>query len=342
MSTTVQGLRDFRGHIRHWMTHSGASLVVMVERDPSAFQLQTEWRAAGIDITIIESKADQQERTASLLTATYSFAKSRRLPTEWIIISDDNTFFPSIPRLLSRLAVYDHRVPFYIGAVSEPTKDLFEIGVFAYGGGGMVFSMPLLEELQPHVGECIELESDGGPDMRIARCVYRYTRTRLTIDWEMHQCDLLGDMDGMYESGFKPLTLHHWHDWAKLPADKVGLISPITGSENLFQRWRSADGRWVLTNGFSIVEFPGGIRPDMSKMEFTWAGEMKQFEQSLGAFREKLQKDTEKVSYRFVHAVHETSAVHQYYAHYDGDKIDRVIELIWLKDGRPYRIHGMN
>ncbi|KAI9841387.1 MAG: hypothetical protein M1837_000719 [Sclerophora amabilis] len=344
MATTVERLRRNHGHMRHWMSHSKASIVAVVEEDPTASDLEADWRREGIQIAITTSDASFQDRLIGLLNTTYSYAVSNGLPTEWVILTDDDTFFPSIPRLLSRLARYDHREPFYIGGLSEPRIDFGLIGCFAFGGGGMVFSMPLIEELAPHVDDCIKNTGAPGGDWRIGQCVYRYTRTRLTTEWGLHQLDLTGDIGGLFESGFSPLSLHHWRGWKgwkDIPMDKVGLVSPISGSENLFNRWASADGQWIFTNGFSIVQYADGIRPDMSKMELTFNGEMEAFEHALGPFRPKLEPDEEKTSYLFVHALEDDLAVRQYYAHHDGDVIDRVIELVWLKDGKPYQLNAL-
>ena len=119
----------------------------------------------------------------------------------------------------------------------------------------MVFSSALVKELGPQMPDCIATANvNWGGDGRLAECVTRYTRTRLTYLRDLHQMDIVGDQSGIYESGFKPLTLHHWRGWANIPMDKVAQLAALTGGRGLFQRWRFSDG-WVLTAGYSLVRY---------------------------------------------------------------------------------------
>lgn len=260
LATDIDRLRQNLLHMRHWMTHSGTSVLALIPPHRDAHRLQKNWRNMGIDITVLESNESFFDRLLRLIPAMKHLDASTKTTTqyttEWFMIVDDDTFVPSVPRLASALAAYDHTRSFYIGGISEPKGDLSNIGMFAFGGAGMAFSSALVADLAPKIPECIRTATVGwGGDGRLAECVSRYSRTRLTYLRDLHQMDLVGDQSGVYESGFKPATLHHWRGWAEVPMGKVARVAEVTGEEALFQRWRFADG-WVLTNGFSLVHYP--------------------------------------------------------------------------------------
>lgn len=352
LATDLQRLRDNLGHMRLWMGSKGVSVLAIVPPDGGAKELQASWRKMDIDITIIERDASFFDRLLSLVPDMFDLARNHyRGDIEWYTILDDDTFLPSVSRFASTLAGYDHERPFYIGGISEPKADLSGIGYFAYGGAGMVFSSALVEELAPNIPDCIATANvNWGGDGRLAECVTRYTRTRLTYLRDLHQMDILGDQSGIYESGFKPLSLHHWRGWADIPMPKVAEIAALTGGRGLFQRWRFSDG-WVLTNGYSLVKYhslakkldedehihigeedPSEI--DFAKMEFTWnEGQMSgDFDHSLGPFRPRLGPD-QKTAWFFVDSLMEsdnTGPVRQLYLRQDGQHgLPEVIELVW-------------
>ena len=163
---------------------------------------------AGIDITVVERDASFFDRLLGLVPDMLNLTETAyNGDIDWYTIVDDDTFIPSVSRFASTLAGYDHERPFYIGGLSEPKADLSGIGMFAYGGAGMVFSSGLVKELAPQMPDCIATANvEWGGDGRLAECVHRYTRTRLTYLRDLHQMDIVGDQSGIYESGFKPLT----------------------------------------------------------------------------------------------------------------------------------------
>lgn len=352
LATDVGRLRDNLNHMQLWMLAKGVGVLAIVPPDPGAKELQDSWQEIGIDITIIEREASFFDRLLSLIPDMLTLAEQRHNgDIEWYTILDDDTFIPSIARFASTLAGYDHERPFYIGGISEPKADLSGIGYFAYGGAGMIFSSALVQELAPSMPDCIATANvDWGGDGRLAECVTRYTRTRLTYLRDLHQMDIVGDQSGIYESGFKPLTLHHWRGWANIPMHKVAQIAALTGGRGLFQRWRFSDG-WVLTNGYSLVKYTALAKSsrnedkrdgkqdasdvDFAKMEFTFDnGAMNDFEHSLGPFRPRMGPE-EKISWFFVDSLVESSKngpVRQLYIRRDGrGGLPEVIELVWSK-----------
>lgn len=281
LATDVQRLRDNLNHMQLWMRSKGVSVFALVPPDGGAPELEESWRKLGIDITIVQREASFFDRLLSLVPDMLELAKSRYSgDIDWYTILDDDTFIPSVSRFASTMAGYDHERPFYIGGLSEPKADLSGIGYFAYGGAGMIFSAGLVQELAPHIPDCMATANvNWGGDGRLAECVMRYTRTRLTYLRDLHQMDIVGDQSGIYESGFKPLSLHHWRGWANIPMPKVAEVAALTGGRGLFQRFRFSDG-YVLTNGYSLVRYEAlakkagegaGPEPiDFTKTEFTW------------------------------------------------------------------------
>ena len=350
LATEVQRLRDNLDHMKHWAANTGLELLALTPPDPGAEQLARDWRAMGIKLTLVHESTPFLDRLVALLPAMRSHAEKQRLSAEWYMIVDDDTFLPSVSRLASALAAYDHTHPFYIGGISEPRADLSSIGYFAYGGAGIIFSSALAQQVSPHFPrDCLEQGTvTWGGDGRIAECVQRFSTTRLTYLRDLHQMDIVGDMSGIYESGFKPLTLHHWRGWANIPMPKVALVAAVTGGRGLFQRWRFADN-WVLTNGYSLVHYEqaaldGAVKStedggrevedgiDFSKTEFTWEnGGPGDFEHSLGPFRRRLGV-AEKASWLFIDAEEDESAVSQFYLRKEGQaKVPEVIELVWIR-----------
>ena len=349
LATDVSRLEDNLDHMKLWMRSKGVHILTIVPPDSGAKKLQEAWRDLGIDITIVERDASFFDRLLSLVPEMLKLAEyQHKGDIEWYTILDDDTFIPSISRFASVLNAYDYERPFYIGGISEPKADLSGIGYFAYGGAGMIFSSGLVKELAPKVPECIEQASvEWGGDGRLAECVTRYSRTRLTYLRDLHQMDIVGDQSGIYESGFKPLTLHHWRGWANIPMPKVGQIAALTGGRGLFQRWRFSDG-YVLTNGFSLVKYGSLARRsdtnslsdvelrdeiDFTKTEFTWDnGVMSEFEHSLGPFRPRLTAD-QKITWLFVDGQAENSEdglVRQFYVRKEGRQgLPEVVELAW-------------
>lgn len=354
LATTVERLESSFAHMRHWLPRSGISLLAIVPPSPRNARLLRDWRLYGVDITLIESRTEFVDRLISLFREMYDHAETLTPYPKWFCIADDDTFFPSISRLRAGLDAFDAKRPFWLGALSEATDRIEKHGYIAFGGAGMFFSPPLLAQIAPFSAECLKKAPDKEyGDSVIAFCVESHSRTRLTSLLGLHQLDLFGDASGVYESGFKPLSLHHWEKkrWGPashdVPMDRIALVANITGDEALFQRWRFADG-WVITNGYSVVRYnlnndigqdfaaiadgdDSGVEFD--KMEFTWDGPEKFFTQSLGPFRRKLTSE-EKKSWLFVDSMitEDTGSVRQLHMRKeDSNGMLELLELVWLK-----------
>ncbi|CAA6666961.1 unnamed protein product [Spirodela intermedia] len=135
------------------------------------------------------------------------------LPAEarWFIMGDDDTvFFPE--NLLRVLSKYDHRQPYYIGAVSEShLQNIFFSYGMAYGGGGFAVSRPLAEELAAMQDGCLSrYPALYGSDDRIQACMAELG-VPLTREPGFHQYDVYGSLLGLLAAHpVAPLvSLHH-------------------------------------------------------------------------------------------------------------------------------------
>ncbi|KAI3394931.1 hypothetical protein diail_2103 [Diaporthe ilicicola] len=273
--------------------------------------------------------------------------------THWLGILDDDTFLPAIEPLSAALAGHDHTRPAYLGDLSESFAAT-RFGMAAFGGAGIFVSVPLAEELEPHLGGCL---SGRGGDMQLMECVHDHTHARLERVKGLQQQDMHGNMDGFFESGWRFLTLHHWKSWYEKPVLDMARVALVCGGCFL-QRWRFPDfggvdrnetemgGPWdlgddsgaskaevVFTNGYSIARYPNGA-PRMDQMEGTWEGaETKDYRWSLGPIRPKLGKE-DKTTWTLVESAtdEKTGGLTQIYVYKDDagtDPVDEVIELVW-------------
>lgn len=97
-------------------------------------------------------------------------------------------------------------------------------------------------------------------------------------------------------------------------------------------RWRF-EGDLVLSNGYSVSEYPKGItEKDLRAVEQTWPGDKHKFIHRIGPLREKLGK-SKKRSLGMVETTVLPEGVRQTYVERGEDineGYDRVVELLWL------------
>ncbi|RDW70344.1 hypothetical protein BP5796_08741 [Coleophoma crateriformis] len=334
LQTTIGRLKDTVKHLARWLPHTGAQLFCIVidskdgkevaadEREMA--KVQKAMRDLGISATVMhpvrpiikDKKSDSfAQRYFSLVNVMYAHRDSK---TQWITLIDDDTFFPSMFDLQAMLAKHDSTTPQYIGSLSEDWWAVNHYGLMGFGGAGIILSVPMAGILDNHTEECKENLRTTAGDISIMDCVYRYSPTKLTHVPELHQVDMHGDLSGFYESGRDILSLHHWKEGSaagyKLEMEKMHLVADVCDSCFL-QRWNFND-QVVLSNGFSIVEYPSGLlsgkstgvlsvvpgreveRLDLDRMEETWVDAINVLH-SLAPTRSKLD-EKQKVSYKLL------------------------------------------
>ncbi|KAB8226715.1 hypothetical protein BDV33DRAFT_162642 [Aspergillus novoparasiticus] len=326
VSTSLERLSDSLGPFAHWAGGTGARIFAMVDVVPQKEKLKVLNRAQELDIklTIIESKEEWLDRYFRLTKVLW---ENRDAHTQWAVIIDDDTFFPSMSNLVERLATYDATKPYYIGAPTENWGQMNIFSFMAYGGAGIFLSIPLLQQMNEVYDICYAFKDHG--DKRISQCIYQHTTTKLTWERGLFQVDFGGDVTGFFESGRPlPLSIHHWKSWYDVDVVALGRAAAICGDDCQLQRWRISD-RWYFINGFSLVQYSSPMN-DMIGMEQTWDPSDWARDQgyafSLGPLRPK---DEKKVSFRMKSAVLEGQRLRQIYVHEPDSGNPRILEVVW-------------
>jgi hypothetical protein len=355
VATTAPRLKESLVQMRHWLSDGKASLLALVPTDPMVDEVREQMQAWGIDGVI---KVDDDSFTSRYFNLVDHFQKelqaerAKRPHIRWVGFIDDDTFFPSISDIVETLTKYDHSKPQYVGGISEDLHQIGKHGLFAFGGAGIFVSLPLLDQVHAHFSECQQSEKDVDQgDVKLAHCIYKHTQTKLAMEDGLHQMDFFGDSRGVFESGRRLLSIHHWKTWYHLDVVRLSQISDVCGEHCILQRWKfpSSSGKsLVLTNGYSLVEYQGNV-PNLGETEKTWdvnadfrgheaertfADDEADFAHSLAPLRPKLEEGKDKVSYDLIDAVRETGGgVRQVYVKKGADgEEDDVVELIWAKD----------
>ncbi len=354
MSTLLKRLEDSIPFLERWLAHTDASFFVIVvnseeDRKPDKKKmaaLQSHIRELGIKITLVAplENEDMPHRYFSLVKLLYS---KRDKATQWIAIVDDDTFFPSMHSLVDTLGFYDPRKQQYVGGISEEWWSVVLYGLMGFGGAGIFLSIPTAALIDSNYKICREESGSSAGDMRIMECIQWHSHVKLTPIPDLHQMDMGGDLSGVYESGWRPLSLHHWKaDWWDdkrrdrwFPLDVMHLVADVCG-DCFLQRWRFGEDT-VLSNGYSIATYPNGIsEQELKRPEHTWVGPRRVpdtfnpgYVHSLGSMREPLKVEKEKVQYMFLDAQAVEGGVRQYYLHRGvGDEMDTLVELFWRKE----------
>ncbi|POS73584.1 hypothetical protein DHEL01_v208021 [Diaporthe helianthi] len=388
IATSSERLRTAKPHFAHWMSNSGSPLIALLtdRPDEGAGQTQadleveqaTTWpsliddfASSGIELLLVHPHSPEQSVAQShmmVILDMLAHVRARRTEAaseyaheavdpphngkQWLGILDDDTFLPAIEPLSAALAAHDHTKPAYLGDLSESFAAT-RFGMAAFGGAGIFLSVPLAEELETHLGNCL---SGRGGDMQLMECIHDHTHARLERVKGLMQQDMKGNMDGFFESGWRFLTLHHWKSWYSAPVLDMAYVALVCGGCFL-QRWRFLDfgstsknstdvggsdpgDQWddskaevIFTNGYSIVRYTNGA-PELSLMEGTWDGaDTKDYRWSLGPIRPKLGGEDKK-TWRLVEArMGEGKGTWtQIYVFKDEEKdsaMDEVIELVW-------------
>jgi hypothetical protein len=340
VATPVARLKESSAQFVHWLNGSEAPMYIMSPPDDKTVQMQSYMRDLGIDAKIETSRVRYPLAYFSLIKRLY---ETRQPHTKWLALIDDDTFLPSLPTLVEHLTTtYNAEKQTMVSAMSDNVEQIQTWGVQAFGGGGIFISVPLAARLtQPEIWDkCIDhAKGRSQGDQIISRCLNTFTDIRPMFDAGLHQMDILGPGEtpsGYFESGRRMLTVHHWRTWFKVDIPQSIQVSKACGSEGLFQRWAFPRSNMVLSNGYSIAEYPKGLNEiDFAAVEKTWQGEEAKFLHKIGPLRNPVGQD--KISYRLVASeVVDRWYVRQTYL-YKGDKpvgeeqeMDEVLELLWL------------
>lgn len=332
-----------------WLTDgygrsNGAGLILaLLNSSSSDIDIaRKQLESVGINATVLPSNSslDMPGRYVDLVNMLYN--RPTRDWRKWFVLIDDDTFFPYMHELQRTLSIYDPNLPYYIGTFTERMDwMLSNHAPFAYGGGGVFLSLPTLQKvteapcLAKNLDGTYVLNADQG-DRLLYNCIHHYTDVALTHLPQLHQLDQFGDPSGFYESGFQPLSLHHYKSWHKFSPEPAHLVADACGEDCFLQRFKFMDN-FILTNGYSLAQYPHGIDFDPGLVEHTFeAGESDNkdleetvFSYAFGQLRPGLSKTGRKRSWELIGARREGQGrIKQVY-------LKRKNDERWRKEGDP-------
>lgn len=347
----------------YWLTdgkgNSNGGKLVLLLLDATEDQIlhaKTILHHAGIDVDVFHSDSSMEMAVRYLTLIPTLYNHPERQSKKWLVSCDDDTFFPSVHALTKKFEAYDPSEMLYIGTLSEDVNNVDRHGSQAFGGAGVFLSVPLAEQITKDYETCKtdekihESNSGWGPqgDILLRKCIYENTDVRLSILRGLYQLDLYGDPSGFYESGIKPISLHHfkgggWH--SALPWEYTK-IAHICGEDCTLQRFQTSDN-FIISTGFSVAQYPQGINFNLAQMERTFAAAPQDKGWNLDYVfdpqRPSLLKTGRKISWDLQEArVNEDNTVSQVYVRKANDwrwvdrngepmsQIDGIIELVWV------------
>ncbi|KAH6656252.1 hypothetical protein BKA67DRAFT_590406 [Truncatella angustata] len=347
----------------YWLTdgkgNSNGGKLVLLLLDASEEQIleaKTVLDQRGIDVDVYhsDSRMEMAVRYLTLIPTLYNHPE--RPNKKWLVSCDDDTFFPSVHALTKKFEQYDPEDPLYIGTLSEDVNNVDRHGSQAFGGAGVFLSVPLAKQVTDDYDTCKtdekirEANSGWGPqgDILLRKCIYENTDVRLSVMRGLYQLDLYGDPSGFYESGIKPISLHHFKGggWHSAMPWQYTKIAHICGEDCTFMRFQTADD-FIISTSFSVAQYPLGTKFNLAQMERTFAAAPQDKGWNLDYVfdpqRPSLLKTGRKISWDLQEArVNDDNTVSQIYVRKGDDwrwvdlngnpmsKSDGIIELVWL------------
>jgi hypothetical protein len=347
LATTVDRLDRLLPSLLYSYGNTKAGLIVLVpESDDDLEKQETYFRNRGLDLTLKASPLDFTARYFGMVEAFTEHIRKHRPHTTWVGFSDDDTFFLSLPTIAEELKLFDENKKHYIGSLSEASWQVDTFGHIAFGGAGVFVSKPLLDVLMKHYDECQSWGEQPG-DQKLGQCIQRFGDTPLTLWPSLYQMDMTDPVDGVYESGKKIESMHHWNSWYSKDVVKMTTVSAAAGRKSVLRRWvfdqeetvNSATGEtlrhfWVMTNGYSLVKYTYGEHvPDdainFDATEKTWPEDPRGYEDRLGPLRPAEEDGVAKDRWLLRDAFVVGQNVHQFYVR-EEDEGHSVIEIVWL------------
>lgn len=341
VATNLDRLNESLPQFESWLGNTHARLLAVITDpgdEPKYEVLTRQFHDRGVELIIKSPWNDKITPNEQHFAIVRDLLRYATPETKWTAIVDDDTFFPSLYPISQILGKYDHRLPAYVGGLSENHDAVNHHGYMGFGGAGIFLSPALLRELDPHLEACLTAEHVPQGDGLLKQCIYSKTKTKLSVVKGLHQLDMGGDMSGFYESGRLPMSLHHWKSWHQAPVDKMVKVSEFCGSCFL-QRFTFGSDT-VFTNGYSIVEYSAGLESvDLNKMEGSWEGAAG-FEWSMAPMRSKMDRRLKK-SYRLIDSERMGKNLRQVYVHRVEDDIPGRVEKVGDARKAPLKINEM-
>lgn len=265
-----------------WLTDghgnsNGAGMVLALFKgnDEQMDETRATLARLGINATVVHSNVDLDMAGRYMDLVRMLWEEPSRPQRDYFAIVDDDTFFPAINELSRVLSHYDPKKPYYLGTFTE-RNDWFALNriPMAYGGAGVFLTAPTMEKVL--AADCLAKNSDGtykidsvDGDRLLYFCIRDNTDIVLTPLHRLWQFDMFGDPSGFYESGHQPLSIHHFKSWHHIYPDKSHVVADACGEDCVFQKFQFADN-FVISNGYSVAEYPQGIDFDVLQYEGTF------------------------------------------------------------------------
>ena len=270
-------IRDWQRWLTDGKGTSNGAQVLLALHDASKTEIDKITRilqSAGIDAAVTSSKPslDTASRYMDLLQSLMQNQdkgeKRSSMQRKFLSLIDDDTFFPSMDKLLRELAKFKNDEPYYIGVPSERSDWFVERNESMTYGGGAVFVTQAMAEM---AASCFrkdkrdnEFGSGSAWDAVLYDCISKNTEENLHIlpsfyspeDDQRYGQETISN-EG-YGGGIQPLTLHHARNWHRFEAGKGHLVTSVCGEDCFLQRFQFKDD-WILVNGYSITNFPDGM-----------------------------------------------------------------------------------
>ncbi|KAF3012029.1 hypothetical protein E8E14_007627 [Neopestalotiopsis sp. 37M] len=347
----------------YWLTDgkgnsNGGKLILLLldAEEDQILEAKSTLDQRGIDVDVYHSDSRMEMAVRYLTLVPTLYNHPERPYKKWLVSCDDDTFFPSVHALTKKFEQYDPSEMLYIGTLSEDVNNVDRHGSQAFGGAGVFLSVPLAAQITNDYDTCKtdekirEANSGWGPqgDILLRKCIYENTDVRLSVMRGLYQLDLYGDPSGFYESGIKPISLHHfkgggWH--SALPWQYTK-IAHICGEDCTLQRFQTSDD-FIISTSFSVVQYPEGVNFNLAQMERTFAAAPQDKGWNLDYVfdpqRPSLLKTGRKISWDLQEArVNADNTVSQIYVRKGDDwrwvdrneqpmnKKDGIIELVWI------------
>ncbi|OTA57765.1 glycosyltransferase family 31 protein [Hypoxylon sp. EC38] len=277
-------------------TSNGASLVLTLHRATSSKinHISSKLNEVGIDAVVLLADSTQ-DSTARYLDLVHLLARHKDelqasgREKKFLALVDDDVFFPSLGKLLSRLnKYYDARKRLlYLGMPSERADWTVENNVtLTYGGGAVFLTAPMIDSVSrlpcvntsardssPSPSPSPSRTRTGQWDEALYTCITTSqpssssrSSSRSSADSKLHILPSLyippDDLSGLrtgYESGVQPLTLHHYKHRHRFEAGNAHLVASACGESCFLQRFFFRDDGWVVVNGYSVAQYPDGV-----------------------------------------------------------------------------------
>ncbi|KAF7535548.1 hypothetical protein G7054_g5291 [Neopestalotiopsis clavispora] len=264
-----------------WLTDgkgrtNGASLVLTLHRATNAevSYLSAKLRELGIDAVVLAAN-EHSDVTSRYIELMHMLSRrndelSREgYPKKFLALVDDDVFFPSLGKLLDRLAKFSESEKVYLGMPSERADWTVESNItLTYGGGAVFFNnrmtndlihLPCLQESEFSLEGELKPRGDAYWDEHIYKCISQHTDEDMHVlpSFYVPEDDYHGLRTG-FEGGVQPLTLHHYRHRHRFEAWKAHMVSGLCGEDCFLQRFFFRDS-WILVNGHSISHYPDGV-----------------------------------------------------------------------------------